>query len=517
MGAFVGRADELAALAAAAETAAAGDVAAVLIVGEPGSGKSRLLHEAASMARLEHLSVVGYEPEREVPLAAATRLLRELVAVPDHGPRLESLVFGEREGDDPVESLRILEATFRALRELTPALIVFDDLQWADELSLSLCHYLLRAARDTGEGLALFAATRRSPVATAFDAETVLELGPLGPARSLELVSALAPQLDGRAARDISERSRGSPFWIEALARTAGTDVDVVRLVTARLQGVSRDAAALFALLAIAGRPLALVDIGTLEAWPIDRAEHASTELVARGVVVESGGTIRLLHDLIRSGAVRDLPDERRIDIHRRLSDWLAANAGTDVRRLREALVHRHAAELPSTDLARRLLQSPRRTLLGRDGLRLLSSIADEADPLDSETVALHEEVASLATELAEHEEAIARWSLAAEWASSPVRRASALLAASRAAYGLSHAKEAREFLEHSRRVESSDTVLHLEQDTQDAAILLCSSYEPRTGAGWRARRWRRQSSSRPNPEALPSWMQRRVAPTSRR
>jgi hypothetical protein len=53
MGVFVGRADELAALAAAAETAAAGNVAAVLIVGEPGSGKSRLLHEAAARARLE--------------------------------------------------------------------------------------------------------------------------------------------------------------------------------------------------------------------------------------------------------------------------------------------------------------------------------------------------------------------------------------------------------------------------------------------------------------------------------
>ena len=118
MGVFVGRAEELAALAAAAGTAAAGNVAAVLIVGEPGSGKSRLLHEAASRARLEpQLDFVAYESEREVPLAAATRLLRELVLVPRYGPRLEALVFGEREGGDPVESLRIFEAAFRALRE----------------------------------------------------------------------------------------------------------------------------------------------------------------------------------------------------------------------------------------------------------------------------------------------------------------------------------------------------------------------------------------------------------------
>ena len=41
--------------------------------------------------------------------------------LPEHGPRLEALVFGERKGGDPVESLRIFEAAFRALRELTPA------------------------------------------------------------------------------------------------------------------------------------------------------------------------------------------------------------------------------------------------------------------------------------------------------------------------------------------------------------------------------------------------------------
>ncbi len=47
MSAFVGRAEELERLEAAGRAAVAGDVVAVLVVGEPGAGKSRLLAEAA--------------------------------------------------------------------------------------------------------------------------------------------------------------------------------------------------------------------------------------------------------------------------------------------------------------------------------------------------------------------------------------------------------------------------------------------------------------------------------------
>jgi DNA-binding NarL/FixJ family response regulator len=199
-------------------------------------------------------------------------------------------------------------------------------------------------------------------------------------------------------------------------------------------------------------------------------------------LVVATGGTLRLAHDLIRTAAARDIPDEQRLDIHRRIGDWLARVAGNDVQRLREALGHRHRARLPSVGLASRLARSRQRTLLGTDGLRLLASIADDADSLDPATLELHEQVASLATELAEHEEAIERWSLVAERVETPLQRASALLAASRAAYGLGTAADARQFLERSRGVEAHEDVLRLEQDSHEAAILLW--LEQRTSEG---------------------------------
>src|SRR5439155_23277590 len=136
--------------------------------------------------------------------------------------------------------------------------------------------------------------------------------------------------------RELAGLAGGYPFWIEALVRTGGAEADAGRLVTARLRGASADAGALVALLAVAGRPLALADVARVNGWGAGRAEHATRELVTRGIAVESGAVLRLAHDLIRAAAAREVPDEQRVVIHRRVGDWLARIAGDDVRRLRE-------------------------------------------------------------------------------------------------------------------------------------------------------------------------------------
>jgi predicted ATPase len=345
--AFVGRTEELRTLAGLAASVSDGPAVAI-VLGEPGSGKTRLLAEAANEIPISgRARIVGYEPERQVPLSSAADLLRTLAGESMAGRSLQEIVFA---GSGRLEPVRVFEAAHRALEPLEPILVLVDDLQWVDEVSLAPCHYLVRAAEAAHQRLTLVAVARPSAQATAFlaslaevlpeDRLTRLELGPLSDDEALELVKALAPTVADDAAREFAARSGGSPFWLEALVRSAGAEIDAGRLVTARLRGAGADAGALLALLAIAARPVALADAAALSDWKAGRIEQAARELIGRGLVVEMGGNLRLAHDLIRAAATDEIPDEQRLDIHRRIGDWLARIAGDDVRRLREALGH---------------------------------------------------------------------------------------------------------------------------------------------------------------------------------
>jgi DNA-binding NarL/FixJ family response regulator len=482
MATFVGRAEELALLTKIAGSAAEGKVAAAVVVGDPGNGKSRLLAEVEGRsARTKSFRVFGYEPEQQVPLASAADLLRGLSVLNPAGERLGALVFDPGTHGSAPEPVRVFEAAHRALRAAGPVLVVVDDLQWVDESSLALCNYLVRAAETDGSAIAVIAASRPSGATTSFAASlghvlpadrfVQLELGPLAGEEAVELAKALAPRIDPRAASALAQKSGGSPFWLETLVESGGAEVDATRLVTSRLRGASSDAGSLLALLAVAARPVALADVANLNDWTAEQGEHAARELVARGIAVESGGAVRLAHDLIRAAAFREVPDERRRDVHRRVGRWLAGIAGSDVRTLREALSHFHAAGVPALDLAGRLARSPQRTLLGNEGLDVLLSIARESEPSDPTLLALSEEIAALASALARHEVALDRWLLLAEHRPDSLPRARALLEAARSAFALGDRSSAKACLERARAIYGGDELLDLELRTQQAVL----------------------------------------------
>ena len=488
---FVGRAEELRVLEELFARSGDGAVAAI-VMGDPGSGKTRLLAEAVDrFAPDDTARIVGYEPEQSVPLGACAELLQTLSAAPAGGGL--RLLF--EQGTSALAPMQVFEAAHRALDAFEGLLVTVDDLQWVDELSLALCHYLVRAGQVAAQPLVLIAAARPSAEAATLAASVrqvlpsdrfaSLTLGPLSAEESFQLVKALAPGTDAATARSVAERAQGSPFWLEALARPGGSAADAAQLVTARLRGAGADAAALVGLLAVAARPLSLADAAFLHDWPVARIEHAASELVSRGVAAMNIVGVRLAHDVVRDAAYREIPEETRRTLHGRLAEWLARIAGDDLGRLREALAHRHAAAMPSHELALRLARAPRRTLLGEDGLTLLASIADNADPDDERTLSLNIELAALAVELANHAVALERWSRVVERAAEPLRRASALLAASRSAFALEDVDAAWSYLERAGAVGVADAVFDLEREAHEASMEL---WMPQEGVPARTR-----------------------------
>src|SRR5262245_27351468 len=255
-GPFVGRIEELEILLSVAQGDALGSATAAVVAGEPGSGKSRLLSEVSHRAEIQHvIRTAGYEGEQGVALAAASTLLRALVGAGDEGARLDALAFEDSRSDDglPLEPLRLFEAAHRAARSFGPTLLLVDDLQWVDSLSVALVHYLLRAANDDGGRLAVIAASRPTQAAEAFvssianalpaDAVVRLDLSALRRDEGVRLVQALAPDRSGTEAAELWRRAAGSPFWLTTLAEWSDVEGDAAQLLDSRLRALSADAA----------------------------------------------------------------------------------------------------------------------------------------------------------------------------------------------------------------------------------------------------------------------------------
>jgi hypothetical protein len=171
-------------------------------------------------------------------------------------------------------------------------------------------------------------------------------------------------------------RAAGSPFWLEALAREHDS-ADALDLVGERLRSISADAAELVCALAVVARPAAREELGALNGWPTRRLDQAIRELLARGLVSELPGAVRLAHDLIREAASAAVPAATARRLHTRLVEVIETNAGEDLALLAEALDHRTAAGLPTLPLGKRLVASPGRRLIGPDLFGRLSAIAE--------------------------------------------------------------------------------------------------------------------------------------------
>lgn len=483
MGRFVGRRAELALLAdLVGGVARHGDVAVASVHGPPGSGKSRLLQEVAANARPPTFWVRGYEPEREVPLAAAGELLRGLArTVPDASP-LQVLGSTSTTGDGlghDLDAVRVFEASYLALRRIQPALLLIDDLQWIDAQTRALCHYVVRAACRSRQRLAVLVASRPGGAATfarslvsLVEPERVVrtELGPLSAEEGRKLIRDIAPSMPPARATDLWERAGGSPFWLEVLA--GGEEVGALAdLVGERLRGSGETGLRVLATAALAGRPVPLVDLPQLVGVTDEEARHAIGGLSSRGLIAERSGAVEVSHDLMRDAVVAALPDRLAAELHGRLARWVDAAEGSDLTLLLSGLRHRQAAGLPVVDLTLRLLRSRERRLIGRDGLGQLDQLVDTVDPSDPRSVDLQRELAALAAVLGDNRSALRRWSWLYERQDDPADRTRAALAAAKAAYDLRDAEGAWGFLTRARELSPGDPVVAIVADARSSAV----------------------------------------------
>ena len=371
---LIGRTDELERFDAALDRAAEGVAAILLVGGDAGIGKTRMLDEwshRASEAGVRML--VGSCLELGVsslPYAPVLDALRRLVGDIPAGQRAEVLgapsSYGEvaglipelgprREWHESVEILPIDSRQSRLFEQIVslveraashaPLVLAVDDLHWADQSTLDLITYMVNMV--DGVGVVLVLTYRRDELARGHplrsllarlrraDNVTPIELRPLDRAQLAELVFAIRDELPSASLLDdLLERSEGNPFFAEELLAAAETDdglpLALQEGMLARVDRLAPDAQAVIRAAAATGRQvdhelLALVaerHAGIPEA----RLLQALRDAVAEQVLVAGGEGVgySFRHALLQEAVHADLLPGERVRLHAMIAEVLS-------------------------------------------------------------------------------------------------------------------------------------------------------------------------------------------------
>lgn len=351
---LVGRAEQLRELRSAWNAAAGGAPGLVLVVGEAGIGKTRLVDELARIAATTGGTLLAarcYATERSLFLQPVVEALATVVrALPpaqllemvgDHGPALSRLlpevavVLGPaptRRDTPDLERRRAFEAVaalVRALADRAPILVALDDLQNAGQATVELLHYL---ARHTPKGRVLVVGTVRAEEGTDVleplaGVATLVELGPLPPdaVARLAVAAGRADQADA-----IMSRTRGHTlFVVETLqALVAGTPGIPESLEAAVLARVRRAGPAVDELLragAVLGVSFEPATVAGLLDWSLQQVVSTCADALGARLLVVAGRDYEFANDLVRDVLYATTPAPTKHSYHRLAADLLTA------------------------------------------------------------------------------------------------------------------------------------------------------------------------------------------------
>lgn len=334
----------------------------VVVVGEAGIGKTRLVAEARSV--LEERGVVTVSGaclrmSASMPFLPIVDVLQgiaslrggdvvstALQACPDVVRSELSLLvpeLGEQadvpgQFDDQWRRLRLFDSIRRllvAVADQASLVVIVEDVHWADPSSVQLLDYLLAPGHRTGVP---FVITGRLDETDPTWLESVvraglvrLEVGLLDAMATRDQASDLLGRLvtDAEAER-VYRRTGGHPFYVEQLVSAARSDhsgeipIGLRSLLQSRIADAGEDERRLMALLSIAGRRLDEAAIGLACGWTADHTAAVVRELVRRRLVAVSASGCEIRHALLGEAVLEDMSRAERRALHRGAAESLS-------------------------------------------------------------------------------------------------------------------------------------------------------------------------------------------------
>jgi len=358
-----GRAAEIAVLGDAVDRVVSGRPAVVLIEGEAGIGKTRLLAGVLEDARGRGMQVAAAraeELERTRPFGLVAAAFGCVRSSPDPRRAAIAALLATRGGDrgpitvtsDPGLRFRAVDAFADLAEELAlagPLVIGVDDLQWADPSSLLTLAAVSR--RLAYLPVALIGCLRPSPRIPELDRLAGLLLdagGRILAVRGLteravaELVAEAVAAVPGPGLLAGISGAAGNPLFVtellgalaqEGAIETAGGRAEVAEVtlpptlrltILRRLSFLSEDSLQALRAASILGSSFTVTELSATMARPALELSVVLAEGIAGRVLEEYGAVIRFRHDLIRDAIYEDLPFSVRRGLHREAGQRLA-------------------------------------------------------------------------------------------------------------------------------------------------------------------------------------------------
>jgi DNA-binding CsgD family transcriptional regulator len=369
-GALVGRDSEMARLAGLIREVAQGRGGSVLVEGEPGIGKSTLVRAMTAEASAAGCQVFwggGDELSQALPLLPFLDGLR--VREPSANPRRETIVrllrgeiSADRGTDVPTVLAEQLLALITEQCAIRPTVMVVDDLQWADQASVTLWG---RLARSAGQVPLLLVGMMR-PVPQRDDLLALrraagdavrIQLAGLTEVAVADLMTALAGGVPDENLLRLADGAAGNPLYVTelvaALARgssLAVTEAGAARLASGtapdslsaaiadRLGFVTGPVRDVLRAAALLGTGFAVSDLAIVLGRSVADLIPAVDEACAVGVLAESGQGLGFRHPLIRAALYDEMPTPVRAAWHRDAGQALA-QAGAPADRVARQLL----------------------------------------------------------------------------------------------------------------------------------------------------------------------------------